>query len=88
MLLGMEAPFYECGIRKRKRFILHRDSTNRRLGGVAGDAESIVRVLELRRNAGASRTARDLDVVAPGASARSSPVAGFRAERIALGDTA
>src|SRR5258706_15393076 len=52
---------------------------------VARDAETIIRVLELRRNAGAGRAARHLDVVMPGTAAGSAPFAGFGAAGVTLG---
>src|SRR5258708_32006356 len=51
---------------------------------VARDAETIIRVLELRWDAGAGRAARDLDVVAPGTAAGRAPFAGFGAAWLAL----
>src|SRR5258708_371371 len=52
---------------------------------VAGEAETISRVLELRGDAGGGRAARDLEVVTPGTAAGSAPFAGFGAPWIALG---
>src|SRR5260370_10492023 len=52
---------------------------------VAGDAEPIVRILELRWDAGAGCAARHLDVVTPGAASGSAPLAGFAAAWIPLG---
>src|SRR5258708_3456334 len=52
---------------------------------VARDAETIIRVLELRWDAGAGRAARHLDVVTPGATAGSAPFSGFGAAWITLG---
>src|SRR5258708_10802790 len=51
---------------------------------VARDAGTIIRVLELRGNAGAGRAARHLDVVTPGTAAGSAPFAGFGAPSITL----
>src|SRR5258708_26485622 len=70
----------------RRRYIdsLSRECPQFTLCGVARDTEPIVRVLELRWDAGAGRAARHLDVVTPGAAAGGAPLAGFRAARIAL----
>src|SRR5260370_18583424 len=55
-----------------------RDAHNLHLSGTACDPEPVVRILELRRNARPRGAARHFDVMAPGASARSAPLAGLR----------
>ena len=52
---------------------------------IAGDPESVISILKLRRDTGATRTPRHLDVVTPGTSAGGAPRAAFGAARIALG---
>src|ERR1700722_16653850 len=55
------------------------------VNGLAGDAETVVGVLEFGRDAGACRTARDLNVVAPGTAARGFAAAARRPLRVARG---
>src|SRR6266851_4405383 len=50
----------------------------------AGDAEPIIRVLKLRRNAGPRRHARHLNTMAPGAAPRSLARAALRPLRISI----
>src|ERR1700751_4870058 len=50
-----------------------------------GHAKSVVGILEMRRDAGASGAATDLDVVTPRASTRSAAGAGFGAGRGVIG---
>jgi hypothetical protein len=51
---------------------------------VTGDAKAVVRILKMGRNAGAGGAARDLDVMAPGTSARGSALSVLWTVRIAF----
>src|SRR5260370_19914954 len=50
----------------------------------ARDSESVVRVLEFRRNAGTRRRARDLNMMTPGATPRSPAAAALWPQRISF----
>src|SRR5437588_9544112 len=53
-------------------------------GATTGHAEAIVGIMEFWRDAGTSGAACDFDVMAPGASAGRSALAGFRATRVSF----
>src|SRR6185312_1572967 len=51
----------------------------------AGHAESVIRIVKFRRDAGAGRAAAGLDVMPPGTAPRRPPIAPLRTRGIVLG---